>query len=64
MPDIIGIADFEGRILKMNEAGCELLGYTEEEIKSIGFHEFTQNEDIDQANNNMDNIVSGQILGV
>jgi PAS domain S-box-containing protein len=62
MPDIIGIADFEGRILKMNEAGCELLGYTEEEIKSIGFHEFTQNEDIDQANNNLDNIVSGQIF--
>jgi PAS domain-containing protein len=31
IPDILCLTDFKGRFLKI-KAGCELLGYTEEEI--------------------------------
>jgi PAS domain S-box-containing protein len=32
IPDILCLLDFKGRFLKINKDGCELLGYTEEEI--------------------------------
>ncbi len=32
IPDIVCLADFTGRFLKINDAGCKLLGYPEDEI--------------------------------
>ncbi|HQS06515.1 MAG TPA: PAS domain S-box protein, partial [Daejeonella sp.] len=45
IPDIISLADFQGRFLKMNKAGCELLGYSEEEILFHNFNEFVHPDD-------------------
>lgn len=47
IPDIVCLADFQGRFLKMNKAGCELLGYSEEEILFRNFDEFIHPEDSD-----------------
>ncbi|HSI76116.1 MAG TPA: PAS domain S-box protein [Lunatimonas sp.] len=32
IPDILCLTDFDARFLRINKAGCELLGYTQEEI--------------------------------
>ncbi|MCC5938604.1 MAG: PAS domain S-box protein [Lunatimonas sp.] len=40
IPDIICVVDFQGRFLKINQAGCELLGYSESEILFKSFEEF------------------------
>lgn len=45
IPEILCIADFEGRFLKINPAGCKLLGYSEEEILFHPFDEFVHPED-------------------
>jgi PAS domain S-box-containing protein len=38
--DAIIINDFDGNILKVNEAACRMLGYTEEELMSLKTDEF------------------------
>lgn len=45
IPDILCVADFNGRILKINNAGCDLLGYSEEELLYHTFDEFEHPED-------------------
>ncbi|PRY90694.1 PAS domain S-box protein [Mongoliibacter ruber] len=45
IPDILCIADFYGRFLKINPAGCELLGYKEKEILFHTFEDFVHPED-------------------
>jgi PAS domain S-box-containing protein len=45
LPDIICLADFQGRFLKMNIAGCKLLGYAEDEILYQSFDKFVHPED-------------------
>lgn len=49
IPEVLCIADFKGRFLKINPAGCELLGYTEDEILFHSFDEFTHPEDKDST---------------
>jgi len=41
LPDIICIADLNGHFLKINRAGCDLLGYEEHEILGSTFGKFT-----------------------
>jgi len=53
IPDILCLADFKGRFLKINKAGCELLGYSEEEILYHTFHEFVHPEDKDIFTNEL-----------
>ena len=45
IPDIMCIHDFEGRFLKINKAGCELLGYSEAAILYRSFAEFVHPDD-------------------
>ncbi|MGM1057304.1 MAG: PAS domain S-box protein [Bacteroidota bacterium] len=47
IPDIVCIADFQGRFLKMNKAGSDLIGYSEEEILYHNFDEFVHTLDKD-----------------
>jgi PAS domain S-box-containing protein len=49
IPDIICLVDFEGRFLKINKAGIELLGYEEEEILYHTCQKFIHQEDRDTS---------------
>ncbi|WP_035456562.1 PAS domain S-box protein [Algoriphagus terrigena] len=60
IPDIICLADFQGRFLKMNKAGCTLLGYSNEEIVSHSFDEFVHPEDKDISASKVTNLGKGE----
>lgn len=45
IPEILCITDFEGRFLKINNAGCALLGCATDEVLFHSIDEFTLNED-------------------
>lgn len=45
-PDIICLADFDGRFKRMNAAGCRLLEYSEEELLQKPYHELVYAEDL------------------
>jgi PAS domain S-box-containing protein len=45
IPDIICITDLQGRFLKINHTGCELIGHSEEEILHQPFHKFIHPDD-------------------
>jgi len=45
IPDILCLIDFKGRFLKMNNAGCELMGYAEEDILYHQLEDFVCPED-------------------
>lgn len=51
IPDIICVSDLQGRFLKMNRAGYELLGYTEDEILYRSFQEFVHPDDKNSTQN-------------
>lgn len=60
IPDIICLADFNGRFLRINKAGSFLLGYSEEEILYHSFDEFIHPEDKDIATNEMQHLKNGE----
>lgn len=45
IPHILCVTDFEGRFLQINKSGCELLGYSEEELLLHNFDEFVHPDD-------------------
>jgi len=45
IPDIICLVDFQGKFLKINKAGCDLLGYSQEELLYHTFDEFVHPND-------------------
>ncbi|MFN3999697.1 PAS domain S-box protein [Algoriphagus sp.] len=45
IPDIICLLDFKGRFLKINKAGSEMLGYSEEELLNLSFDDLVHPED-------------------
>ncbi|MCH7396720.1 PAS domain S-box protein [Belliella sp. DSM 107340] len=45
IPDILCMLNYKGQFLKINKAGCNLLGYTEEELLYHGFDEFCHAND-------------------
>lgn len=47
IPDILCLVDFQGRFLKMNKSGYQLLGYTEEDILHQTCAKFVHPEDKD-----------------
>lgn len=60
IPDIICLADFKGRFLKMNKAGYELLGYGEEELLYHSFDEFVHPEDKEISSNEVKRLSEGE----
>lgn len=49
IPDIISLSDLQGRILRINKTGSELIGYAEEEIINEGFEKFIHPDDLQIA---------------
>ncbi|WP_163381276.1 PAS domain S-box protein [Cyclobacterium sp. SYSU L10401] len=47
IPDVLCLSDLQGRFLRINKAGCRLLGYLEEEILNQSFDAFVHPEDKD-----------------
>ncbi len=60
IPDILCLSDFKGRFLKMNKAGCELLGYSEEEILYHSFSEFVHPADKNITVSEIDRLERGE----
>ena len=60
IPDILCVADFQGRFLKMNQAGCDLLGYSEEEILYHPFDEFVHPDDKSISTNEVLKLSDGE----
>jgi PAS domain S-box-containing protein len=46
IPDIICVMDFQGKFLKINNHGCELLGFRQEDILYHNFEEFNFEEPV------------------
>ena len=62
IPDILCITDFKRRFLKINKAGCELLGYTEEEILYHRIDDFVHPEDFDDAVQEIGRLENGEAV--
>jgi PAS domain S-box-containing protein len=61
IPDIVFLTDFKGRLLKINKAGCDLLGYTEEELLYQPFNNFVHPDDKIITKNEFEGVMQGQI---
>ncbi|MFC5285220.1 PAS domain S-box protein [Pedobacter alpinus] len=59
IPDIICTSDFQGRFLKINKAGCEILGYEEHELLYHSYEEFIHPDDKNVAANEHSSVISG-----
>lgn len=62
LPDLICLADFNGVFLKMNQAGCDLLGYKENEIVGSKFDKFVHPDDDDISKNELEKLLTGQTV--
>jgi PAS domain S-box-containing protein len=60
IPDILCLGDFQGRLLKINKSGCELLGYTEEELLFHSYDEFVHPDDLEISTNEVLKLGEGQ----
>ena len=61
-PDIIGLADFDGNFKRINSAGCELLGYTEQELLSKPSYEFMHPDDRMISVNAVNSLAEGETV--
>jgi len=61
IPDILCVMDFSGRFLKINEAGCDLLGFSLDEIKYESLQKFIHPEDQEKVANELKKLGEGKI---
>ena len=59
IPDIVSVGDLQGRFLRINKAGYELLGYNEEDILYQGFEKFIHPDDLAIAYKELKRLESG-----
>ncbi len=59
IPDIICITDLQGKFLKINKAGCDLIGYSEDEILHNTFERFVHPGDKDISHDDLINLNKG-----
>ncbi|MDI9256814.1 PAS domain S-box protein [Flavobacterium sedimenticola] len=62
LPDLICLTDFEGRFIKVNKAGCDLLGYTEAELIGTPFQNLVHPADKHTTSNEMLKLKEGQTV--
>lgn len=62
LPDIICTTDFNGVFLKFNKAGCELLGYTEDEIVGKNFGAFVHPDDVSISIREFEKLKKGETV--
>lgn len=60
-PDIIAVLDYDGNILKINDAGSRVLKYSEEEFKNLPYSAFVHPEDVDLARANLQKLIKEDI---
>jgi len=58
--DGIFITDTEGRYIDVNRAGCELLGYTREEILDLKLPDLVPGEELESQSETIDTLLDGQ----
>ena len=59
IPDLLCLTDFSAKILKINKAGCELLGYNEAEILHQNVQDFVHPADKEIFFNEMERLLTG-----
>lgn len=57
----LGIATLDGRLLRVNAAHCELLGYSEEELVGLDIRRLIHPEDLPNASSRRAELLSGAI---
>jgi PAS domain S-box-containing protein len=60
IPDILCLLSLEGEFLKINKAGCDLLGYQEQEIIGQHFTQFMRNDDRIKISDKLQELKAGQ----
>lgn len=60
VPDLICVTDLNGKFLKINRAGCEMIGYNEDEILNYNFEKFIHPEDKKISNSDLEILNSGK----
>lgn len=60
LPDMICLVDLKGHFIKINRAGCDLLGYSEEELIGESYHRFVHPADKNITHQEQKNVVYGQ----
>ena len=54
------LVDLDGRFMRSNQALCDLLGYTEEELMALSFQDITHPEDLDIDLAHVQRLLSGE----
>ena len=62
IPEVLCISDFNGKLLNINQWGCELLGYTEEELLFHTLNEFVHPDDRENSFLELDKVVQGTAI--
>jgi PAS domain S-box-containing protein len=56
-----GLVSLEGNFMKVNQVLCELLGYSEEQLKTKTFQELTHPEDLEADLNHVAKLLAGEL---
>ncbi|MFN3640511.1 MAG: PAS domain S-box protein, partial [Flavobacterium sp.] len=60
LPDMICLVDLKGNIIKINRAGCEMLGYKYEEIVGSPYQKFVHPADKDMSQHEENQLIIGK----
>lgn len=60
--DGIFILDQQGRFIDVNSSGCEMIGYTKEEVLHLNLRDITPKEFVDKMPVNMNDLIIGKTL--
>jgi PAS domain S-box-containing protein len=57
----MNITDLDGRYIRVNRALCELVGYSEEELRARRFHDLTHADDLEVSTSAVGRLLRGEI---